>query len=680
MRRSSGPVAAVIAFLTFFGLLLPTGATAATDARAVGPLPSVVPRPQEMARLGPDVRVPAEVRVVYGDGVDQPTRELVASVLRRAGARHLRGGSGPGLTVTVGRLADAPVAKALRAAGGRAPAELPAEGYALAARGRAVALAGADADGTYYAAQTLRQLVTGSRTGRAIASVAVVDHPLMPLRGVIEGFYGSPWTHAERMDQLAFYGDVKMNTYVYAPKDDPYHREKWREPYPADKLAQLGELVRQAIGHHVRFTFALSPGNSLCYSDPAEFTALQAKLGALYDLGVRSFSVPLDDISYTRWNCAADRAAYGEPSQRAAGEAQADLLNRVQKEFLDTREGTAPLQTVPTEYGDVTDTAYKKALRERLDPRVEVMWTGTDVVPPRITVADATRAAGVWGRKVFVWDNYPVNDYGQAEGRLLLAPYDARESGLHQQLSGLVLNPMNQAAASKVALFGGADFAWNDTAYDPDRTWRTAAAYLAGDDPDAATVSALLAFFDTQHLAPTFGDEPWQPQAPELAARLARFRTDWDAGRQRAALNALRPSAALLATAPATIRADVADRGFVADSAPWLDALALWGRAYVRTLDALGARLDGDTQRARRWFAEASSLAARAGRIRTIPGETRPEGPVRVADGVLDTFIAAAPGLGGRLPAMSSAGPRVSTGEHRSTPYAARHETPRRTP
>ncbi|MFI0732468.1 beta-N-acetylglucosaminidase domain-containing protein [Streptomyces sp. NPDC021225] len=646
MRRSSRPPAAVIAFLTFFaflGLLLPGSTAGAAPARGPGPLPSVVPRPQEMARLGPDVTVPAVVRVVYGDEVDRPTRDLVASVLRRAGAKRLRGGSGPGLTVTVGLLADARVAEALRAAGGRAPEELPAEGYALAARGTSVALAGADADGTYYAAQTLRQLVTGARR---IASVSVVDHPLMPLRGVIEGFYGSPWTHAERMDQLAFYGDVKMNTYVYAPKDDPYHREKWREPYPADKLAQLGELVRQAAGHHVRFTFALSPGTSLCYSDPAEFTALQAKLGAMYDLGVRSFSVPLDDISYTRWNCAADRAAYGEPSQRAAAEAQADLLNRVQKEFLDAREGNAPLQTVPTEYGDVTDTAYKRTLRERLDPRVEVMWTGTDVVPPRITVADAARAAAVWGRKVFVWDNYPVNDYGQAEGRLLLAPYDAREPGLHQQLSGLVLNPMNQAAASKVALFGGADFAWNDTGYDPDRTWRAAAAYLVGDDADPATVSALLSFFDTQHLAPTFGAEPWQPQAPELAARLARFRTDWDAGQRRAALEALRPSATLLATASATIRAGVADRGFVADCAPWLDALALWGRAFERTLDALGARLDGNTQQAEQWFAEASSLAGQAGRIRTIPGETRPEGPVRVADGVLDTFLAAAPRLG----------------------------------
>ncbi|MGO4428909.1 beta-N-acetylglucosaminidase, partial [Streptomyces sp. MCAF7] len=68
---------------------------------------------------------------------------------------------------------------------------------------------------------------------------------------------------------------------------------------------------------------------------------------------------------------------------------------------------------------------------------------------------------------------------------------------------------------------------------------------------------------------------------------------------------------------------------------------------FERTLDALGARLDGNSQQAEQWFAEASSLAGQAGRIRTIPGETRPEGPVRVADGVLDTFLAAAPGLGG---------------------------------
>jgi hyaluronoglucosaminidase len=466
----------------------------------------------------------------------------------------------------------------------------------------------------------------------------------MPLRGVIEGFYGSPWTQAERMDQLAFYGDVKMNTYIYAPKDDPYHRSQWRDPYPADRLTQLGQLVQQATEHHVRFTFALSPGVSICFSDPADFTALEAKLQSMYDLGVRSFSLPFDDISYTRWNCDADRTAYGEPSQQAAAQAQVNLLNKVQKSFLDTHEGAKALQTVPTEYGDITDTPYKKTLREQLDPRIQIMWTGTDVVPPSITVADAAKAAGVWGRKVFLWDNYPVNDYGQAKGRLLLAPYDKREPGLHDQLSGLVLNPMNQAAASKVALFGGADFAWHDTGYDAVRTWKAAADYLAGGDP--RTVRALLAFFDTEHLAPTFGSQPWQPQAPELAARLARFRTTWDAGDRQRALRELRLYARLLAAAPQQIATGVTDTAFIADSRPWLDALTLWGSAFNHSLDALQAQLSGDDDRAGQLFAEAASLAQQASTIQTIPGETRPQGPVRVADGVLDTFLSEAPGFG----------------------------------
>lgn len=36
------------------------------------------------------------------------------------------------------------------------------------------------------------------------------------------------------------------------------------------------------------------------------------------------------------------------------------------------------------------------------------MWTGTDVVPPSITNQQAEGAAKLFGRKVFVCDNYPV--------------------------------------------------------------------------------------------------------------------------------------------------------------------------------------------------------------------------------------------------------------------------------
>jgi hyaluronoglucosaminidase len=617
---------------------------------ATGDLPRVVPTPQRMVANGPAVAVRGRVQLGVTADVSDPARELVVSVLQEAGAgridvvdiddvRHRPGQ----LTVVAGTVGHPVVDDALRTAGGDMPADLPAEGYALASKvagaGGVVAIGGADPDGIYYAAQTLRQLVTG----RALAAVSVTDFPLMRLRGSIEGFYGQPWSHEERLDQLAFYGDVKANTYVYAPKDDPYHRDQWREPYPADLEAQLGELVQQAVDHHVRFTFAMSPGVSICYSDPADVAALLAKLEAMYHLGARSFSIALDDITYDEWTCAGDEDAYGEASPGAAAQAQVDLLNTVKREFIDEREGTNPMQFVPTEYDNVTETPYKRIIREQLDESVEVMWTGTDVVPPSISVDEAAEAAAVWGRPVFIWDNYPVNDFWWTTGRLLMGPYSKREAGLHTQVSGIVLNPMNQASASKIALFGGADFSWNDVAYEPYRTWEAAADYLSGGE--APTAEALLAFFDLQHLAPTFWGDAWLPAAPELDRRLERFDASWAAGEHQAALDELRPYAEVLGAAPQLIATGVADPIFHEDIGPWMESLALWSAALLSTLDGLQARVDGDEDAAAERFSDAAGLIEAAGEVETVPGKTRTEGVVKMGDGVLDVFLEAAPEL-----------------------------------
>jgi hyaluronoglucosaminidase len=622
-------------------------------------LPAVTPTPQSMRWIGPDVPVPGTVSLVAGDGVDDPTASLVTDVLTAAGAdRVQRDDTDAELTVRIGPMGDRAIADALAAVGLDVPDELPAEGYALAAfvegegedqsRGTIV-LAADDATGAFYAAQTLRQLADAGEA--TVAGVGVVDHPAMPLRGTIEGFYGSPWTQEERLDQLDFYGQHKLNTYIYAPKDDPYHRDRWREPYPADRLDGLRGLIERAAANHVRFTFAVSPGVSICYSDPADTQALTAKLQALYDLGVRSFSVALDDIDHTRWNCDADAREFGAASAEAAGRAQVRLLNTVQRDFVATHEGTHPLQMVPTEYRRTDDSPYRTVLRTELDRQIEVMWTGVLVVPAEITVAQATAAAQVFGRPTFIWDNTPVNDFPPTEGRLLLAPYARREAGLSAQVRGIVSNPMNQAAASKVALVGVADFTWNDRAYDPSRARRAAAEHLvAGPGPrsgaaDRGVVDALLAFFDVENLAPTSGDGLSQPQAPALAAQLDQFRSRWGSGDRAGAVAGLRPYAELLAGAPEAIRGGVTDQAFVSDCGPWLDATALWGRALVAALDGLDARVRGDAGTADQRFAAVDDLVGQASAIRTIEGETRPQGPVRVADGVLDRFLDEAPGL-----------------------------------
>jgi len=584
------------------------------QARADAPLPVVSPAPQDIRRAGPDIGLPRTVRLATDGATDPAALDLLTQTLREHGIRAAQHAS---LTIHLGPATRRDVATAL----GHTPVPAHAEGSALRVAKGSVAIGGTDAAGQYYGVQTFRQLFVGR--GR-LAGVAVSDYPSMPLRGAIEGFYGSPWTLAERLDQLAFFGDVKANTYIYAPKDDPYHRDRWRDPYPADKLAELDRLVDAAAAHHVRFTYALSPGQSICYSSAEDRAALTAKLQAMEDLGVRSLSLPLDDISYTRWNCAADQTTYGAPGREAAGRAQVDLLNDVQRNFVATHAGAYPLQMVPTEYGDLTDTAYKQVLRTTLDPAILVMWTGTDVIPPSITVDQAEAASALFGRKVFIWDNYPVNDYAQAAGRLLLAPYDHREPGLSDHVAGIVANPMNQAAASKVAEFTMADFAWHDRAYDPDRSWRHAASYLGG----GRGTQALLDFFDLNHLAPTFGPRPWQPQAPVLAAKIA-------AGDEAA----LRRYVRRLHSAPAIIRATVGDQGFLDDAHNWLDATELWTDAMSRGLDTLAAIRAGDKQAAATARARMDAIEDRALQIRSVPGENRVEGVVQIGDGVIDVFL-----------------------------------------
>ncbi|MDX3110449.1 beta-N-acetylhexosaminidase family protein [Nonomuraea angiospora] len=645
-RRKITPAACLALAATLCaGALLPVPAA---QAAPVPPLPSVSPTPQSLTGAGAAAVVTGRVLVVADGQTDPAARDRLVRELRAHGADRvdtvapdrIPAGTSGLLKVRLGPGARPDIAQAL--GGAAVPGQ--AEGYALRVSGgtsRQIALGGKDAAGQFYAVQTLRQLFVPSGGGWKVAGVQVSDFPSMPLRGTIEGFYGAPWTHAERLDQMDFYGDVKANTYIYAPKDDPYHRDKWRDPYPADKLAELGELVARAGANHVRFTFALSPGVSICYSDRADRDTLKRKLQALYDLGARAFSIPLDDISYTRWNCAADETAYGAAGRTAAAKAQVDLLNDLQRDFIASHEGARPLQMVPTEYGDLTDTTYKQTLRASLDPAVEVMWTGTDTVPPEITNAQAEKAAQLFGRKVFVWDNYPVNDYGNTSGRLLLAPYDKREGGLAAHLSGIVANPMNQPYASKVAVFGAADFTWNDRAYDAKRSWPRAMAYLAGGDQ--AATAALLVFGDLEHLAPTFGGTPWQTQAPELAARVAAFWQAWDAGRRTQAISALRPYAKAIATAPATIRGGAVEKGFTDDAASWLDATELWGRATVDILDALQAREAGDEAKAAALLAESRELQRQARAVRVSPPRNRwGAAQPQVGDGVLDVFLAAA--------------------------------------
>jgi hyaluronoglucosaminidase len=631
-------------------LWLAAGLAAAAVPALAQPVtqPAIFPTPVAITLDGGTVTLGRSVVLVVAPGADPEAVALVRRILGTAGVTKIATAARLPATldrphIVLGTGEAAVVRDALTRS--KAVQDTHTEGYTLASvalgTGSLITLAGHDNDGLFHAAQTLRQLVERP----AIAALAIQDHPAMPIRGTIEGFYGAPWSMADRSKHIEFLARSKANTFIYSPKDDPYARDRWREAYPAATLKALGKLAATAKRNHVDFVYAISPGPTVCFSDPADAKALLRKFDAFRALGVRSFYVALDDIEYTKWNCERDKTTFGASGAQAAGIAQSYLLNLVQADLVARHDASSELIMVPTEYYDAKESPYKEALRKHLDPKIVVQWTGTDVVPPAISIPDARAATKAFGRKTLLWDNYPVNDFETSAGRLLMAPYARREAGLSAELSGIVSNPMNQEVPSRVAVMGLTAFAWNDTGYDAQRTWHAAARDLAGGD--AQVTAALLTFFDTQHLAPTFGSQPWQEQAPRLKAVLDHVRETialGDAAARSQAIAELARTADAFAAAPQVIRAGVADKGFAEQSRPWLEAMDGWGRALQQTAAGLDAANRGDAQ-ASVAFADAKRIAAEAAAIVSIPGATRFGGPVKIADGVLDRFVADAPRL-----------------------------------
>lgn len=641
----SASATAAVALLLALALLVPLAPPGLAKPRQAE-APRITPTPQELEVTGSGDPVRGVVDLIVGEEVDAATLAEVEEALSRAGVRSIRR-HGPdwrprgAFIVTIGEPAETPaVTAALDRLGVDGPQGLPADGYVLAS-GRShtsteIVLAGVDGDGTFYAAKTLAQLLDPADyegPGRQrLPFVTIRDWPSMTLRGAIEGFYGTPWSHEQRLRQMDFYGDMKMNVYAYAPKDDPYHRELWDVPYPPEELARLGELVDRARRNHVDFIFALSPGLSICYSSEEDLQLLLDKFEAVYDLGVRQFNIALDDINYTQWHCPEDPAMFGTGAG-GAGRAQAHLLNRVVEEFIETHPDVGRLQMVPTEYYNTAESAYKQALRTQLDPSVIVEWTGTAVVPATITRAQAAAARQVFGHDVFVWDNYPVNDY--APGQLLLGPYNGREAGLSEHLYGIHANPMNQAEASKIALATVADYVWNDRAYDPQGSLAAALDYLAGGDDEVA--DALAWFVDlnyTSILNPG--------NAPRLAALIDAFWAEHDAGEDGQATAALRAALAEIAAAPDVIREGLADNPIFLDEVDvWLRAQEHWAEAVSAGVDLLTAQAAGDGETA--WLARREMLAARDA-ARALRDDTLPHrnAAPQVGTGVVDVFVSQA--------------------------------------
>lgn len=429
--------------------------------------------------------------------------------------------------------------------------------YSLRVRRQGIDIVGYDDTGVFYGIQTLRQVLESpiSQNGKTVPCLEVNDYPVFPYRGIVEGFYGTPWSHKVRLSLIDFYGRYKLNTYVYGPKDDPYHSSpNWRKPYPADQARNIHELVEACNKNRVEFVWAIHPGKDIKWNEE-DYNNLKHKFDLMYQLGVRSFAIFFDDIS-------------GEGTNPAK---QVELLNRLTKEFVKVKGDVSPLIICPTDYSrawaNPTPEGSLSVYGRTLDPSVRVFWTG-DVV-----CSDITRSTLAWvnsriKRPALFWWNYPVTDY--VRHIVLQGPVYGLENTITAgEMTGLLSNPMEHGEASKLALYSVADYAWNPAAYNALDSWERALAAMAPQAKDAYRTFAI-------HSADTETgyrrDESWETTTFSLGHYTQQQYDD------------LMREFEKIEKVPAQLEQGLANRGLFSELRPWLTE---FGKLGTRGKNAL---------------------------------------------------------------------------------------------
>lgn len=302
-------------------------------------------------------------------------------------------------------------------------------------------------------------------------------------RGIVEGFFGPPWNMRQRTALFGFGAKRGMNTYLYAPKDDPYHRERWRKPYPKDEWKALLKLIRAAQEHRIDFVYAFHPGKGLQFSALEPVRVLLDKVARFYDAGVQTFAVLFDDIP-SRLTHAEDR----KPFNGSLAKAEALWLEKI-LEWQPASWKEVEWWICPSRYTDdpllarkfgVFEPGFWKTLAKHLPEAVACLWTGPAIVPRKISLAHARKVAHQIRHPLILWDNYPVNDLSMSD-EMHLAPLTGRDPRLPDAVYGYLNNPLLQANLSLIPLATCFDYAAAPAAYDSEKSWRKTVEELFGE-------------------------------------------------------------------------------------------------------------------------------------------------------------------------------------------------------
>jgi hyaluronoglucosaminidase len=260
---------------------------------------------------------------------------------------------------------------------------------------------------------------------------------MIPELGIIEGNFGRAWDWAERAGVVARLAPVGYRFFHYAPKIDSKLRRDWQTLHDESECESIRQFAAHCRANDMRFGIGLSPyGAHLDFDDQAK-AALQRKIAHLNEMGNDDLAVLFDDM----------RGDFADLAVR-----QAEIVR-----FAIDHSHATRFFMCPSYYSDdpVLDRVfgarpplYLETLGKQLDPGVTIYWTGEEVCSREYRAGHLADITHRLGRKVALWDNYPVNDGPRMANHLHLRAFTGRPATLGQYISHHAINPASQPVLS----------------------------------------------------------------------------------------------------------------------------------------------------------------------------------------------------------------------------------------
>ena len=495
------------------------------DVQAAETNYEIYPTPHQVTYATGSFIMRKEINVVYEKGIDQATKTHLETVLKSKDK-----------TVTVGTekvTGKTNILVGIKDSGeyvdtyakGKYTNDLFTDkhfgAYYLSTINDEVVIIGRDSDAAFYGITTLKQIFQ-QVDGTELRHLTMEDYADVNIRGFIEGYYGIPWSNQDRMELMKFGGDIKMTSYIFAPKNDPYHKELWREPYPEKELAQLKEMVDVGNATKCRFVWTAHPfmGGFNAAKADEEIQALINKFEHLYnDANVRQFGVLGDDVG------SLDKSIVVKMMQEVG-------------KWAASKPDVKDVVFCPGGYNHAWQGDYSElnTYDQGFPSNIQIFWTGEAVCQPieQNTLEHFRRHNSEHHgerRAPLFWLNWPVNDINH--GRMIMGDGSSmlKTDIKIDDLAGAVTNPMQESEPSKAAIFQVADYAWNVKDFNGNQTWKDSFKYI---DAQAGKELYELA----KHMAnpQPNGHGLVMPESVELAPMLTEYKNALKAGHVSAEL------------------------------------------------------------------------------------------------------------------------------------------------